>query len=105
MYIVDIVDIIDIDLYDGVDVLPELQPRLPAVVVAQHAEAVPVPEGPVLEQPHGGEHLVELGGDVAAPDSQSEASIGVTRPIRAYLAPGLMSSSPRLCTATLASQY
>src|SRR5579875_294732 len=37
----------------GVNVLAQLQAGLPAVIVAQHAERVPVPEGAVGQQPLG----------------------------------------------------
>src|SRR6478752_7953932 len=50
----------------GVDVLPQFQAGLPAVVVAQHPEGVPVPEGAVGQQPLGVEDLVQFGGDLAA---------------------------------------
>ena len=53
-------------LEDGFDVLAQLEARLPAVVVRQHAEGVAVPERAVGEQPLRVEDLVELGRDVLA---------------------------------------
>ena len=53
-------------LEDGVDVLAQFQPRLAAVVVAEHAEGVAVAEGAVLQQAVVPVDLVELGRDVAA---------------------------------------
>ena len=45
---------------DGVDVLSQLQSGLPAVVVAQHTEAVAVAERAVFEESKRGEQFIKL---------------------------------------------
>ena len=54
-----------------VNILPDLQPGLPAVVVRKDPETVAIPEWPVLEQTHLQEHLVQLGRDVLTPAAGS----------------------------------
>lgn len=51
---------------DRVDVLTQLEPGLPTVVVAEHTERMPISERPVGQQPVLDIDLVEFGSDVLA---------------------------------------
>ena len=76
-----------LNLYNSLNVFPQLQPSLPSIVVTENTKAVAVSKGSVLQQTKRLEQIVQLGSNLATLSSRLDE-------LQSFL----------ICTATFASQ-